>query len=308
MRRKLPAVVLFAGILWTCGCTEPGEVTSVGATTGGVLGAGLGAVIGNQTGSAGGGLAMGMLAGSASGALIGNALEVRQKELAQSGQQLSERERQIAAQRAALDKLRHGASDTPGGGSSLHSGTPGAGSATRSLDSPARVPVDTRSQVAARTMAPRGTEGIEQGRELAPAAFRPQAGSTVGGPAAGALVPAVSTTSSRAAVTSASSGAAGRSVVPQSADCKEAAQEAAMAAHISDVAERMLRLRKGLRLCPEDPQLHLKMAEAYRAVGRQSDAEFEQAEAARLDPTIGVPSQPVAPRREKVSMRDQARY
>lgn len=95
--------VVASGLL---GCTEPGETTTVGAATGGVLGAGLGAIIGSQTGSAGGGLVLGALAGSAAGGAVGNVLEGQEKTLRTQDEAIERHERTIQAQRAELEELR----------------------------------------------------------------------------------------------------------------------------------------------------------------------------------------------------------
>jgi len=88
------------------GCTQPGETTTVAATTGGVMGAGLGAIIGSQTGSAGAGLALGAVAGSGAGALIGNSFEAQEKMVRAQDEAIARQQRTIETQHRELDELR----------------------------------------------------------------------------------------------------------------------------------------------------------------------------------------------------------
>ncbi len=103
-------------VLFLCmalqGCTEPGETTTMGAATGGVLGAGLGVIVGNQTGDPGSGLVVGALAGSGTGAALANSIEAQDQAIHTQDQAIERQERQIQAQRSEIDQLRRNTGDT----------------------------------------------------------------------------------------------------------------------------------------------------------------------------------------------------
>lgn len=108
--------ILFTSVVVTSlllsACTEPGETTSIGAATGGVIGAGLGAIVGNQTGNPGSGLVIGSVAGAGAGAAIGNALEAQQKSVRTQDEALERQQKMLAAQSAEIRELRNMPRDT----------------------------------------------------------------------------------------------------------------------------------------------------------------------------------------------------
>ena len=110
--KTVPITLAILGVLFSVGCTQPGETTGVAAATGGVVGAGLGAIVGNQSGDAGSGLALGALAGSATGALVGNALEAQQEAIRTQDEAIERQERMITAQRAEIEELRRVSQDS----------------------------------------------------------------------------------------------------------------------------------------------------------------------------------------------------
>lgn len=93
-------------------CTEPGQMTGIGAATGGVVGAGLGAIVGNQTGDPGAGLALGAVAGAGAGAAVGNVLEAQDQAIRQQDEAIERQEQVIRAQRGEIDEMRRGNQDT----------------------------------------------------------------------------------------------------------------------------------------------------------------------------------------------------
>lgn len=107
---RLISMVIFCVSL--AACTEPGQMTGIGAATGGVVGAGLGAIVGNQTGNAGSGLAIGAVAGAGAGAAVGNVLEAQDQAIRQQDEAIERQEQVIRAQRGELDQLRRLSQDS----------------------------------------------------------------------------------------------------------------------------------------------------------------------------------------------------
>lgn len=109
---KVWRLLVLSLVVFLQACTEPGDTTSMGAATGGVLGAGLGAIVGNQTGSASTGLVIGALAGSGTGAAIGNSIEAQEQAIQSQDQAIEKQERQIQAQNAEIQELRRNTQDS----------------------------------------------------------------------------------------------------------------------------------------------------------------------------------------------------
>lgn len=93
-------------------CTEPREITGIGAATGGALGAGLGAIVGNQTGDAGSGLVIGALAGAGAGAAVGNALQAQDEAVRSQDEAIERQDQIIRAQRGEIEELRQMSQDS----------------------------------------------------------------------------------------------------------------------------------------------------------------------------------------------------
>ena len=106
MKQKLCVLHVCALALALSACTQAGEMTEIGAATGGVVGAGLGAIVGSQTGSAGAGLAIGAVAGAGAGAAVGNVLEAQDQAIRQQDEAIERQEQVIRAQRGEIDELR----------------------------------------------------------------------------------------------------------------------------------------------------------------------------------------------------------
>jgi len=67
-------------------------------------------------------------------------------------------------------------------------------------------------------------------------------------------------------------------------ECKQAQEEVSQADVATDLADRLFRMRRALRLCPQNPDYHVKLGEVYLKLSRPDDAEHEFKEAIRLDP------------------------
>lgn len=108
--KSLLTLTLIAGIT---ACAEPGQSTTVGAATGGVIGAGLGAIVGSQVGSAGAGLVIGGAAGASAGAVVGNAFDAQDEKIRAQSELINHRDEAIRSQRTQIENLRRASSDTP---------------------------------------------------------------------------------------------------------------------------------------------------------------------------------------------------
>lgn len=229
-------------------CTQAGQTTGVGAAAGGALGAGLGAIIGSQTGDPGSGLVIGAAAGTAGGALIGNALQAQEEAIRSQDEAIERQERTILAQRAELDELRRMNHDTPTTSKSL--------SASNGLP-----PSD--DVLTERDLSSEGNTRIKPS-------------DTASGEAKGSFNWKTSQDKT-----------ARRTVDSTSAsltDCSGAASEVKNANRASESADKLFHLRRALRLCPDDPDIHVRLGKVYKDLNRKSDAEFEFKEALRLNP------------------------
>ncbi|MCB0353469.1 MAG: hypothetical protein KDD64_08100, partial [Bdellovibrionales bacterium] len=68
-----------------------------------------------------------------------------------------------------------------------------------------------------------------------------------------------------------------------SVDCRNALTEHGIGAEAAEVADKLFRFRRALRLCPENPLFHVELGRTYVAMGRTDDAQYEFEEALRLD-------------------------
>jgi tetratricopeptide (TPR) repeat protein len=247
-------------------CTEPGETTAVGAATGGVIGAGLGAIVGNQTGSTGAGLVLGSVAGAAAGAAVGNAIEGQEEAIRTQDEALERQENLLAAQKAEIRELRQLGQDSVsfrGGerklpaGNSEYNGAPVRGS-YRGWQ-----PVQPENPAPALQEKNLLADQSQSGAE-------PVSGDS-------SLV----NTEPAAAETLEDSG---RYAGQGSAECLQADDEARSALSMSSPSDKLLHLRRALRLCPGRAALHVSLGRVYLGLSRRADAEFEYKEALRLDP------------------------
>ena len=259
-------IITVAACALLTGCTEPGETTAVGAATGGVIGAGLGAIVGNQTGSTGAGLVLGSVAGAAAGVAVGNAIEGQEEAIRTQDEALERQENLLAAQKAEIRELRALGQDSVSfrGGerrlpaeNSAYNGAPIRGSyrgwqPAQSENSPSSL--QEKNLLA------------DESRSAA----EPVSGDS-------SLV----NTEPAAAETLEDSG---RYAGQGSTECMQADDEAKSALSMSSASDKLLHLRRALRLCPGRAALHVSLGRVYLGLSRRADAEFEFKEALRLDP------------------------
>ncbi len=272
-------------LLTVLGCTKPKETTAVSAATGGAIGAGLGAIIGNQTGDAGSGLAIGAVAGAATGALIGNALQAQQETVRSQDEAIERQERMIAAQRTEIAELRTLNPDvveqkrlalqkrgpSPYGARSLNTST--TGSQPRGTSDPlARL--NMRSQSISER--PLSSSQVKPAPVLATEKLnRPTSNQPKSVPGSNAQAPAKQV-----------------SMNSDSSDsCAEAEQDRTAAQNAADSSDKLFHLRRALRLCPNNAQVHHEMGKVYLSMERKSDAELEFKQALDLDPSYAPAKQ-----------------
>ena len=106
MKKSMSTVsgIIFAVLLM--GCSEPLTTREKGAAIGTVGGAGLGAIIGSATGNAGAGAGIGAAVGLLGGALIGDQMQARQKQDAETQRQIQAQQAEIDRQQRELNQLK----------------------------------------------------------------------------------------------------------------------------------------------------------------------------------------------------------
>jgi uncharacterized protein YcfJ len=106
MKKNIATVaVLILGVL-LIGCSEPLTTREKGAAIGTVGGAGLGAIIGSATGNAGAGAGIGAAVGLLGGALIGDQMQARQNQDAETQRQIQTQQAEIERQQRELNQLK----------------------------------------------------------------------------------------------------------------------------------------------------------------------------------------------------------
>jgi outer membrane protein OmpA-like peptidoglycan-associated protein len=88
------------------GCSQPLSTREKGTLVGGGIGAATGAVIGAAVGNPGAGAAIGGALGAGAGALVGDQLQKRDTELAESQKQIEQQQQEIARNRELLEELK----------------------------------------------------------------------------------------------------------------------------------------------------------------------------------------------------------
>jgi hypothetical protein len=282
-------------VISSAGCTKPKETTAVGTAAGTAIGAGLGAIIGNQTGNAGSGVAIGAVAGAATGALVANALQAQQESVRSQDEAIERQERLLQAQRSEINELRNMNSDEIEKkriALQRRGPTPVTGyrtASTRSSDS-----LSTSSGTAMRArMNPKAVTS------------KPSRASTSTTSKVTAQKPAAATDTKTASAkaapkredalpftesddTTTADELAGLSTKSDSASCQDAAKEQRAAATAADSSDKLFHLRKALRLCPENAELHHELGTVYASMNRASDAKQEFEEALKADPTFSA--------------------
>ena len=285
-------------------CTEPGKTTAVGAATGGAIGAGLGAIVGNQVGSSGAGLVIGGIAGASAGAAVGNALESHEKRIAANEEGLTQKDEIIKAQKAEIAQLRRLHSDGAYGADTnvqprvaqqdtfaMASNSSGARYASPAEIAAKRAelqnhemkaqlnttaPLAARQPTAAMPAASNERLGFKDSGAANTAAMH-----TGSGIAEKNLVEEVKPTTGQKP----SDPAALVENPPASCVAADAKAEVQKADDVSDSADKLFHLRRALRICPTDADIHLKLGSLYTTLNRTEDARFEYNEALKVDPT-----------------------
>jgi len=256
-------------------CTEPKETTGLGAAAGGAIGAGLGAIIGSQSGNAGSGLVIGAVAGSATGALVGNAMQAQQEATRSQDEAIERQERMIRAQRSEIDELRRMNQDDRSQHAALDSNR---------ANYPTGYPSGTSEQSPTSGSDPKGRfadirSSLSSGGKLserdinAPAPAARDFDSTLKNSAPTNTDPAAPVGRIKPATES--------SDVPS---CSSASKEQKLAANASDTSDKLFHLRRALRLCPDNAQLHHELGKVYASLKRTADAEYEYKQALQVDP------------------------
>lgn len=299
MRTSLRFLSLVLLIACT-GCTKPKQTTAVGAAAGGAIGAGLGAIIGNQTGSAGSGVAIGAVAGAATGALVANALQAQQESLSSQNEALERQERLLKVQRSEIAELRtmnpdvveqkrialqrRGPEPTPYRSAALRSGDPFTRiDATRARFNPQAL--NSSRTLKTRTSAQKPAAKLSVPVKEKSPRIEPKAEARV--VKQSPLKPQL--TEPLAQEESADTSEPTRldeSSAPTT--CQDTAEEQRAARAASDPSDKLLHLRKALRLCPDSAALHHELGKVYSTMNRSADASSEFQEALKVDPTFSA--------------------
>ncbi len=267
MRYLLIAILVIA-------CTKPGEKTGYGAAAGGAIGAGLGAIVGNQVGNTGQGLVVGAAAGAGTGALIANALEAQDEAMRQQDEAMERQEQLIRAQRNQMESMR-GASDPRAGFESTNLSKVG----TSGRAAPGDLYLDqSPSPRMTEPMAaqPMAAEPIKPIQESYKAPLRSE---TV--PAKLAEPTSVPGMKPLLETDIPVQNAASSSINKKS--CTDAQPEIQKAESAQDAGDKLFHYRRALRICPEDPDTHVRIGDLYLSLGRKEDALFEYEEAKKLN-------------------------
>ena len=295
-RRSGISLMILAGMLALCSCsTEPGETTTMGAATGGVLGAGLGAIVGSQSGDAGTGLAVGAVAGAGAGAMVGNVLEAQEQSIHTQDLAIEKQEQTIRTQQGELNDLRrvgqdrvvfkgqsarpYGAQQAGGAASALSRTSDPVQNTSRTYSSGLREATLTPPDKGWSTSAPAGS-GSSTALSDRPAAAPEQESSRA---RLGSENPGSAALWDSAPQTTGALSAAPRINTPE---CIKAESEVRSVGQALEPADRLFHYRRALRMCPTNPAFHNGLGEVYVSLGRKTDAEFEFKEALKLDPAF----------------------
>jgi hypothetical protein len=297
IRTSLSFIALLS-LVACVGCTKPKQTTAVGAAAGGAIGAGLGAIIGNQTGNAGSGVAIGAVAGAATGALVANALQAQQESLRSQNEALERQERLLKVQRSEITELRNmnpdiveqkrialqrrGPEPTPYRSAALRSANPFTRTdVTRARLNPKtlapssirRSPADVKPSVA-KLKEPSRVKMVksEQKPETAIINQKP-------------IKPLLADPLVEEQTEELSETTRVVEQEPQSS-CEDTTTEQRAARAAADPSDKLLHLRKALRLCPDSAELHHELGKVYSSMNRSADASSEFEEALRVDPTF----------------------
>jgi hypothetical protein len=298
---RILAFLTSASLLVSVGCTKPKETTAVGSAAGTALGAGLGAIIGNQTGNAGSGVAIGAVAGAATGALVANALQAQQESVRSQDEAIERQERLLQAQRSELNELRTMNSDVVEKkriALQKRGPNPMATYRTASARSTEWLPTTTDN-----TMRARMNPTLDSGKPSRTSALSAKTTSvkTQSNRGAAALpsksvAPSIAPKLVNDEASSDSDGSdavtaeklAGLATESDSEACHDASKEQRAATKATDSSDKLFHLRKALRLCPANAELHHALGKVYASMNRTTDAKQAFAEALKADPTFGA--------------------
>ncbi|HXG18689.1 MAG TPA: OmpA family protein [Methylomirabilota bacterium] len=97
---------VIAALALVVGCSQPLTTREKGTLVGGGIGAATGAIIGSAVGNPGAGAAIGGALGAGAGALVGDQLQKRDTELAESQKQIEQQQQEIARNRELIEELK----------------------------------------------------------------------------------------------------------------------------------------------------------------------------------------------------------
>lgn len=106
MKKTLATVSVIMLAVLVLGCSEPLTTREKGAAIGTLGGAGLGAIIGSATGNAGAGAGIGAAVGLLGGAVIGDQMQARQKQDAETQRRIEAQQAEIDRQQRELEQLK----------------------------------------------------------------------------------------------------------------------------------------------------------------------------------------------------------
>jgi uncharacterized protein YcfJ len=106
MKKTISTVAGIMVAVLFLGCSEPLTTREKGAAIGTLGGAGLGAIIGSATGNAGAGAGIGAAVGLLGGAVIGDQMQARQKQDAETQRQIQAQQAEIDRQQRELEQLK----------------------------------------------------------------------------------------------------------------------------------------------------------------------------------------------------------
>jgi hypothetical protein len=287
------------------GCTRPKQTTAVGAAAGTAIGAGLGAIIGNQTGNAGSGVAIGAAAGAATGTLVANALQAQQESIRSQDEAIERQERLLQVQRSELTELRNinpdlveqkrialrkrGPAPTSMRTASLNSQEqPSSATHVRARYNPAAALPKVSSASTSTRRATASNRGADPFNTKTPS---PKERTALRVPPKLPSAPAQSDITTAEGSSEELFEPAGLNESDSRSECETAASENRAATAATDPSDKLLHLRKALRLCPSNAELHHELGKVYSTMERTSDAENAFKEALKVDPTFSAAQQ-----------------
>ncbi len=265
-------------VLSISACTRPGDTTTVGAATGGILGAGMGAIIGSQSGDVGSGIAIGAVAGSVAGGAVGNALQSHEEMIQRQDEAIERQQRLIASQQSEIQELRKIGQDTI-----TYRDQPVVGSWGKTSGGAISKNKSSLKTVVSNNLIPeRNLKTTSIPTEVPKASSRWMERSAV---VENNLENNEQTNSQEL---SQNKIASLRKPNSSSSDCNKASDEVAKAKMQEDISDKLFHYRRALRLCPNNANHHNGLGELYLSLNRKGDAQFEFEEASRLDPGLKI--------------------